>query len=701
MYEVLAKTKRVIESIAENLADMKALDENELEEIKEELREQKLKIAIVGQMKYGKTTFLNAFLFRKQFLPVSDTPMTATLTAIEHGEREKYEVEFFSEEDIRQLENWIKMQKDEILSDILQKLQNLKGEYSSFLGRKKRIKPEDIENYVGADGKYTPLVKTCKIWTNFPSLKDTLVVDTPGFNDPVKSREKISVDYLKQANAVIFFLYAGRPLDETDRHLIIDALLKRSTTARVILVLNKIDVIGTDLDKVRDYINRELKKAVEEIKNEYAKEILEKAKIVPVSSLLALLGRLSLQEIEGDENLRWYYENFVQEFNLKGQRDFEEKSNIKELERVIKDILLEDKIPLVLESSKRKLFRFIDKRIEEKEEELTKERIFLRNLELKKEEIEKKLEKLEEVRRKLGRKVKIRGSDCLQVAEYEISNACEDLEEEGNNQKKEVLSRIRRAFDENNRFLIGLNEDKFALDVESRVKSALLALRGEYIKLLKNTRKELRKAAIDFVKDLIDDFSEIYRERSVMAILKDSINLKKTDEMTELRGKIVKEVERKWREYYDVEVQEGILEFSFGLSDLIDILLFSDPLAPLKVGTFKSDRKCYEEATKFASEMIQDAVRTYRKQISNISHEFEKTLGVIEEKFKEAVLEPITKGLQEAKEKDSPVEKARAMKKAKEKIIKLEEEIKHLEKAKKYLDSRLKEFQERLKEQTV
>ena len=59
-----------------------------------------LVIAIVGRVKSGKSSFLNALLFKgESVLPQAATPMTAALTFIRYDKTCHAEVEFFSEGD--------------------------------------------------------------------------------------------------------------------------------------------------------------------------------------------------------------------------------------------------------------------------------------------------------------------------------------------------------------------------------------------------------------------------------------------------------------------------------------------------------------------------------------------------------------------------------------------------------------------------
>ena len=59
-----------------------------------------LQIGIVGQVKAGKSSFLNALLFDgENILPRASTPMTAGLTILEYGEQNALEVDYFTQKD--------------------------------------------------------------------------------------------------------------------------------------------------------------------------------------------------------------------------------------------------------------------------------------------------------------------------------------------------------------------------------------------------------------------------------------------------------------------------------------------------------------------------------------------------------------------------------------------------------------------------
>ena len=68
------------------------------------LNNDKIKIAIIGQMKAGKSTFIDSLIFKDTFLPTAATPMTAALSKIEYGNTDSYEVTFFNQEEFEEME---------------------------------------------------------------------------------------------------------------------------------------------------------------------------------------------------------------------------------------------------------------------------------------------------------------------------------------------------------------------------------------------------------------------------------------------------------------------------------------------------------------------------------------------------------------------------------------------------------------------
>ncbi len=80
----------------------------ELEKTLKELQDtnRDLKVGIIGRVKAGKSSLLNALIFEGvEVLPKAATPMTASLTVLKYAQTLSAQVEFYSPKDIAELEN--------------------------------------------------------------------------------------------------------------------------------------------------------------------------------------------------------------------------------------------------------------------------------------------------------------------------------------------------------------------------------------------------------------------------------------------------------------------------------------------------------------------------------------------------------------------------------------------------------------------
>lgn len=240
-----------------------------------------LTIGIVGQMKVGKSSFLNAFLFKGEpVLPKAATPMTAGLTIIEKSPdegKEYLEVEYFTKnewESIRATANDVERCREEILrteptlayedEKLNSILKDKVGEvdYASYLivnkltpEAKARIgcAPERIsinsgvgmaislKQYVGARGKFTSVVKALHLYIDNENLDGLRIVDTPGVNDPVVTRDAKTSEFLREAHGVLMLISAMQPMSASDVDLLNERIGKEGISS-VVLVVNKIDM---------------------------------------------------------------------------------------------------------------------------------------------------------------------------------------------------------------------------------------------------------------------------------------------------------------------------------------------------------------------------------------------------------------------------------------------------------------------------
>ena len=138
-----------------------------------------LNIGVIGQVKAGKSTFLNTLLFDgKEVLPKAPTPKTATLTKMEYSDKNIIQIEYYSKEEWEVLEeNACVDLEDEIYTsarEIIEMVRRNGVDPVPYLEKGKDILEYEsydalvsgLNNYVGEDGKYTPIVKAVTLDLN-------------------------------------------------------------------------------------------------------------------------------------------------------------------------------------------------------------------------------------------------------------------------------------------------------------------------------------------------------------------------------------------------------------------------------------------------------------------------------------------------------------------------------------------------------
>lgn len=318
----------LIKNSESKLDALKAIDYNELQgkitELESIFKEFKeggetllsedniLQIGIVGQVKAGKSSFLNSLFFNgKDVLPKASTPMTAGLTIIEYAEKNTFEVEYFNEKDwdifVKQDEEFKRIEgeirahnpgapeaviKKEIESRTSEKIRSAHEMVSSCsssakqkIGKKNDAKDffdiDDLQNvleqYVGANGEYTSVVKSLYIKMNDERLMGVRIVDTPGVNDPVVSRENRTRTFLHSCHGV-FLLSASTDFLGSGDISFLNSRIGGSGIGTVVLIASKFDSVLQDIGADREMKKEErgdLVDTVEMQKKKFKKRIRE------------------------------------------------------------------------------------------------------------------------------------------------------------------------------------------------------------------------------------------------------------------------------------------------------------------------------------------------------------------------------------------------------------------------------------------
>lgn len=183
-------------------------------------------VLCVGDFSSGKTTFINKFLLRDDILPARARPTTTRLTTIRYGSSLRATL----------------LKKDggsEIIAD------NVK---------------QRIEDAVAAGGSEIEKVEQVLIEAPSPNLAEGLiVVDAPGLNDPDTLRMKVTLDFLHQADAILYFLNAQQAWTRSQKEFLEETILAREDLDKLFLLLNYWDLIEqAEREDVLSYVNEEM-----------------------------------------------------------------------------------------------------------------------------------------------------------------------------------------------------------------------------------------------------------------------------------------------------------------------------------------------------------------------------------------------------------------------------------------------------------
>jgi GTPase SAR1 family protein len=201
----------------------------------EDIRQGIFKVIVLGEFKNGKSTLLNSMLGNKT-LPAKAAPATAIITLLVHGDSKDVAVYETGKE------------KPRILSwDIFrQEFQLTKDDQETLSQGKSVDRFQHIE--------YAKLECQHPICTNGVKL-----IDSPGLKEHV-SRTRVTLNYLKQSQAVIFVLNAQQILSEDEREFI-ETVFGSGRLNQVFFIINKINLLDSqeDVDDIKSWVESALK----------------------------------------------------------------------------------------------------------------------------------------------------------------------------------------------------------------------------------------------------------------------------------------------------------------------------------------------------------------------------------------------------------------------------------------------------------
>lgn len=299
------------------------------------------RVAVIGQVKAGKSSFLNAFLNQHDFLPSDINPWTSVVTNIRvnlpNDPVSGAKFEFFSEADWYEIVSGtsrIRKLTEQLLpgfdTQLLRKQseemreraqQGLGQHYHALLGGEHSydfLTADLLKRYVcagpGSDegpdrqplGRYAAVTKVANAYMRMPEFRvPAIVTDTPGVNDPFLVRDEFTCRSLDKSDVFIVVLSAHQPLTEVDIALI--RILSRQDDKDCIVFVNRIDELddyGTEVPRVVEDVTSRLTEAIPDI--EFT--ILAGSAFLADLALRDDAEAKALREAADDDELRWYLE---------------------------------------------------------------------------------------------------------------------------------------------------------------------------------------------------------------------------------------------------------------------------------------------------------------------------------------------------------------------------------------------------------
>lgn len=437
VFENIALKKQQMAEFADSAMEKKWIDKETRDSIQEKLDNDTLTIGVIGQMKCGKSTFLNAFIFEDEILPAATTPMTAALSVITYGEKESVEAEFYSPQEWDEIvaqsnmnlvdvdDNSPMASKIKAAKELVGKSSIIASQISGLLGTKKTDDFANLIEYVGADGKYVSITKSVTIYYPKEYLKGVEIVDTPGFNDPVVSREERTNDFLKKADVVLMMLYAGRAFDSTDRSIVFKNV-RNVGVGKILIGVNKYDLNyarGETLEEISENVKHEIKKACKEDGDPIIKDLLTDSEPVLFSANMALMAKMPFSKVQSSENLKFHWERTCDDFEISTQREMLQKSRIDNLENAILTTIEKSKAEILFKKPLNMIMQSGINISDSIGKSLNEKKVLLESLSSPDDELDERIADLNKVQRRVDKSISRHVND-LTEAYKEISYSC-------------------------------------------------------------------------------------------------------------------------------------------------------------------------------------------------------------------------------------------------------------------------------------
>ncbi len=294
----LVRDRRKVAGALDHL--QKVADETSVEAIQKlrrRMRRFEPSVTLIGQVKAGKTSLVNAMSGGGTLLPSDVNPWTSVVTSLhlspvlkEANQRAQFR--FFAEDEWANLLNTggrvgelaSRAGADKELEKVRRQLSDMReksrarlgASFEQLLGQAHEygyVDEELIQRYVclGDDfdldtsaeksqGRFADITKSADLYVSLPALPLPICLrDTPGVNDTFMVREQITVNAMRGSRLCVMVLSAHQALSTVDLALI--RLISNIPTRDVVIFVNRVDELedpAREIPEIRDSIRKTL-----------------------------------------------------------------------------------------------------------------------------------------------------------------------------------------------------------------------------------------------------------------------------------------------------------------------------------------------------------------------------------------------------------------------------------------------------------
>ncbi len=242
-------------------------------------------ITMIGQIKSGKTSLVNAMVGRPELLPADVNPWTSVVTSLHINTPQPEDAptasfQFFSQGEWDHLvENGGRIGElssragaDDELEKVRRQIAEMREKTKQRLGRKfelllgqkheyAELNDDLVQRYVcmGDDfedleeedqqGRFADITKSADLYLESKTIPMPLCLrDTPGVNDTFMMREQITINALRDSRICVVVLSAHQALSSMDMGLI--RLISNVRAREVIIFVNRIDELSNPAEQV-------------------------------------------------------------------------------------------------------------------------------------------------------------------------------------------------------------------------------------------------------------------------------------------------------------------------------------------------------------------------------------------------------------------------------------------------------------------